>query len=339
MIRRGVVPLLVALAVLVALSLVALIVGAVSVSPSQAIAAVLRPDPGDYGQVLVATQRLPRLLMAVHAGACLSVAGLVMQGLTRNPLAAPTTLGVNAGAMLAVLIAVFGMGLGLMAQGIAALIGGAGGFVASLAVARLSGLAQDRRGLALILAGTLVSMLCLGLAQAMLLSDPTRRTDFLAWASGNINHVYTARLVAFWWIGAAAVLVLAALSRPLTLMLLGVDKAASAGVNVRRCEALALAAAVLAAASAVAVCGPVGFVGLVVPHLVRPFTGAAYARALPVAAVTGAGACVLADIAARSLFAPNVVSTGLMLDLFGGLAFALIVRRHYLRPAARMARA
>ncbi|MFB2594814.1 FecCD family ABC transporter permease [Paracoccus sp. p4-l81] len=336
MIRRGLIPLLVVLAVLALLAGLSLSLGALTVGPSQVLSALRQPDPQDYAQIVVATQRLPRVLMAIHAGACLAAAGLVMQGLTRNPLAAPTTLGVNAGAMLAVLVSVFGFGLGMMAQGLAALAGGAVGFAASLGVARLAGIGRGaQRGLALILAGALVSMLLMGLAQALLLSDPTRRTDFLAWAAGNINHVYAARLAAFWWIGAAALLVLAALSRPLTLMLLGADKAASAGVNVQRTEALALAAAVMAAASAVAVCGPIGFVGLVVPHLVRPFTGAAYGRALPVAAVTGACACLAADIAARSLFAPSVIATGLMLDLIGGIAFAVIVRRHYLRPAGR----
>lgn len=134
--------------------------------------------------------------------------------------------------------------LGLMAQGIAALAGALFGFAACLTLSRVARRPADPRGLPLILAGALLSMLFIGIANAFLLSDPARRTDFLGWVTGNINHVYADRLYAFWWIGAASLLLLAALARPLTLILLGPEKAASAGVNVDLVSRLAIGATV-----------------------------------------------------------------------------------------------
>ncbi|MDZ5451081.1 FecCD family ABC transporter permease [Labrys sp. ZIDIC5] len=224
---------------------------------------------------------------------------------------------------------------GLDAQGFAALAGALAGFATSLLVARLAGLSHDPRGLAFILAGALVSMFFIGIANAFLLSDPARRMDFLGWVSGNINHVYADRLLRFWWIGLIELVGLQLLARPLTVIALGDGKATSLGVDVIRVSRLALAAVALAAGSAVAICGPIGFVGLVVPHLVRPFVGGGFKLGLPACAVCGAGLTLLADLAAREAFKPYVLHTGVLMDLMGGVVFAMIVRRYYLGAAAR----
>ncbi len=311
-----------------------LTLGAGGIAFSDVVGAFLQFDPASYDQAVILYQRLPRALIAIYVGAALACNGVVLQGLVRNPLASPSTLGVNAGASLFLVAGVFLFDLDVAWQGLAALAGAFAGFFFCLFVARLAGRSRDPRGLALILSGSLVSMLLVGLTNALLLSDPARRGELLSWVTGNINHVYIDRLQAFWWVGALALGALAVLARPLTLILVGAEKAASAGVNVPAVSRLALVAAVLAAGSAVAICGPIGFVGLVVPHVVRPFVGNRFAYALPACALAGAAICLLADLLAREAFRPHILHTGLVTDLLGGVVFVAIVKRFYLSPAA-----
>ena len=321
-----------ALAVTVAALLLSLSTGASALAPAQVIGALTAFDADSYDHYVVVYQRLPRALIAIYVGSLMACAGAVLQGLTRNPLASPATLGVNAGATLFVVGGAYLFHFGPSAQGAAALMGGTLGFAGSLFLARFTGLARDPRGLSLILSGALVSMLLLGIANAFLLADPARRTDFLGWITGNINHVYAERLYDVWWIGALSLAALLFLARPLTLISLGIDKAASAGVPVFWVRRGAFAAVMLGASSAVAICGPVGFVGLVVPHIVRPFVGSAMRWLLPASALVGASLCLLADVVARRAFAPFTLHTGVVMDLLGGVAFALIVHRVYLAP-------
>lgn len=331
-------PALAAAVLLLALCLLAnLSLGETTLPPAEIIAALTAFDDSRQAHYIVLYQRLPRALIALFTGAATAMSGAVLQGLLRNPLAAPSLLGINAGAALFVLGGVMLFDLTQGWQGVAALAGGAAGFLGCVLVARMVGLRNDPRKLALILSGAVVSMFCSGMSQAILLSDPARRADFLGWLNGNINHAYFPRLMDFWWIGALGMAVMLALSRPLSLLALGPAKAASLGVDVARVTALAYAAAVLASAAAVAVCGPVGFVGLVVPHLVRPFTGAGFGALLPGCFLVGAAFCLLADIVARKAFAPHVLHSGVVMELLGGLVFILIVRRFYLSGSERAA--
>ncbi|MEW5421000.1 FecCD family ABC transporter permease [Amorphus sp. 3PC139-8] len=331
---RGLVVLVAAVA-LSAAFLANLSLGASSIPAGKIVAALTQFDDTDYDHVVVAYQRLPPALIAIFVGAVMACGGCVLQGLTRNPLAAPSVLGVTAGATLFVVAGASVFGIGEAWQGLAAIGGGLFGFASTLVVARMAGLSRDPRGLALILSGAVVSMLYASIATALLLASPSRRSDFLGWVTGNINHVYAERLFDFWWIGAAGLILLMLLSRSLTLIALGPEKAASSGVNVRLVSPLALAAVVVSSSAAVAICGPIGFVGLVVPHIVRPFAGDAMTVALPANALLGASVVLAADIVARSAFAPYVVHTGVIMDLVGGLVFALIVKRFYLSSGPR----
>lgn len=310
-----------------------LAVGEVSLPPRDVLSALIRFDDSQQSHYIVIYQRLPRALIAIFAGATTAMSGAMLQGLLRNPLASPSLLGVSGGAALFTVAGVFFLNLGLAAQGVAALAGGGAGFAATVAVARMVGLRNDPRGLALILSGAIVSIFCTAAAQAVLLSDPLRRSDMLSWLTGNINHAYFPRLEQFWWIGVLGMIAMLALARSATLVAFGADKAASLGINVGRVRMASLTAAVLASAAAVAVCGPVGFVGLIVPHLVRPFTGFAFPALLTGSALLGAAICLGADLLARILFAPHVPSTGVIMELIGGLVFIVIVRRFYLSPA------
>lgn len=312
-----------------------LAMGAEAPSFEDTVSALMRFEADNYDQSVILYQRLPRALIAIYVGAITAVSGALLQGLVRNPLASPSTLGINSGATLATISGAFTLNLDMEAQGVAALGGAVLGFLACLGVARLGGRRNDPRGLSLILAGALVSMLLVAATNAIMLSDPGRRADFLGWTSGNINHVYIERLNAFWWIGLLALGLAGVLEKPLTLILLGHEKAASAGVNVSLVSRIGLAAAILGAGSAVAICGPIGFIGLVVPHLVRPLTGPDFRRLLPGCVLAGASICLLADFAAREALRPYVLHTGLVMDLMGGIAFVIIVRRFYLAPASQ----
>lgn len=332
--RRAPVVLFAGLA-LAAAFLANLALGASAIPLAKILTALSHFNDADYDHFVVLYQRLPRALIAMFVGAVMACGGCMLQGLTRNPLAAPSVLGITAGATLFVVAGASLFAMTADWQGIAAIAGGMFGFASTVFVARMAGLSRDPRGLALILSGAVVSMLYVSIATALLLASPSRRNDFLGWVTGNINHVYAERLYAFWWIGAAGLVVMMLLARPLTLVALGPDKAASSGVNVKLITPLALASVVVSASAAVAICGPIGFVGLVVPHIVRPFAGDAFTVALPANALLGASIVLLADIVARSAFAPFVIHTGIVMDLVGGLVFAVIVKRFYLSSGPR----
>lgn len=323
-----------AAAALVASLVLALSIGDTWITPPELWSALTRMDETRQADVVIAYQRLPRALIAMLAGAALSMSGAVLQGLLHNPLASPALVGINAGAALGVVSGAFVLGLSQQAQGLAALAGGASGFLASLGIARMIGPARDPRGLTLVLSGAITSIFLTGLTQALLLSNPALRQDYLGWLGGNISHVYADRLGDFWWLAVLGMLAMLLLGRRLTLLGMGPEKAASLGVDVRRTSLLAMGAVLLAACSVVAICGPLGFLGLVVPHLVRPLTGARLERLLPGCALIGASLCLMADLVARTAFAPVILHTGVVLELVGGIAFIAIVRRYYLRGAA-----
>lgn len=311
-----------------------LTIGATQIAPGAVARAFLVFDDANFDHYAVIYQRLPRALIAGYVGALMASCGAVFQGLTGNPLASPSTLGVTTGAALGTVLAVYLFDLPMMEQGVAALVGGGAGFVLVVMIARFAGLSHDPRGLSLILAGAMVSILLAGAANALLLTDPGRRAEYLSWLAGNVNHMYADRLAAFWPIGGLAFALLWSQARGLTLLTLGREKAASAGVSVRRVQGVALTAAVLGASSAVAICGPVSFVGLVVPHMVRPFVRTSFAVSLPANAMMGAAVCLLADLCARRLFLPYTLNTGVLLDLIGGVVFAVVVKRTYLSAHA-----
>lgn len=304
------------------------------VSFSQLYAALTQPEPQNQQQAIVLYQRLPRALIALYVGAMMACSGLVFQARLSNPLASSSTLGINAGAVLFVIASHVFFAFDLILQGIAALAGGLFGYLSSLAVARFTGAFNALHGLLLILSGSLISMLYLGIANALLLAHPEVRAEYLSWLAGAINHAYITRLHGFWWFGLLALAVLLLLARPLTLILLGNEKALSIGINAALVSRIALSAAIVAASSAVAICGPIGFVGLVVPHIVRPLVGQHFLQALPACALVGASVCLLANLGAQTLFQPYVVNTGILMDLLGSLFFIWVIRNRYLSPAS-----
>ena len=315
---------------LLSLFFLSLVAGPVTTSVAEVYAAFTQSEPQNYTQAVILYQRLPRALIALYVGAVMACSGLVFQALLRNPLGSSSSLGINAGAVLFTVASAVLLNFGLALQGVSALAGGVSGFLSSRVIARLAGSRDISPGLLLILAGSLISMLYLGIANAILLAHPDVRSEYLGWLSGTVNNAYIDRLRSFWWFGLFSLALLFWLARALTLMLLGNEKALSMGINTKRVSCLALAAAIVAASSGVAICGPIGFVGLMVPHAVRPLVGQHFLLALPACILLGAFVCLAATLGAQTLFQPYIVHTGVLLDLLGGMFFIWVIKTHYL---------
>ena len=275
--------------------------------------------------------RLPRVLVAALVGGSLAAAGVVFQALFRNPLASPDTLGVSSGAALGAMAAIslgfdvsFG---GLTAIPLASLAGSAGALaiVYTLATARRRGLSTT----VLLLAGVTMTAFFSALIMFMqYLADFTDTFRMVRWLMGTLDVGGYAPIVAVLPLLVVAFGLLATLPRPLDLLSVGVDAASARGVDVPYVERLALVSASLATGAAVSLGGPVGFVGIVVPHMVRLMVGSDHRLVLPASALFGATFLIACDLASRTLFSPIEVPVGIVTALIGGPFFLwLLIRR------------
>ena len=272
--------------------------------------------------------RLPRVLLAALAGGVLAVSGVAFQTLFRNPLAEPYTLGVAGGAALGAVLA-------LQLAGDAGLLAVAGAaFLGALAVsAVILGLASTRRGLetgTVLLAGIAISLSCSALILfVQYLADFTRTFRMVRWMMGGLAVVGSGEVL--WllpWVLLAAGVVLAH-RWELNLLLTGEELAASRGVDLMRLRLLVLGATSLAVGALVAVVGPIGFVGLIVPHILRRAVGHDHLHLVPACLFGGGAFLALCDLAARTVMAPAELPVGVLTALLGGPFFLwlLIVRR------------
>ena len=275
--------------------------------------------------------RLPRVLAGALVGAALAAAGVVLQALLRNPLATPFTLGVSSGAALGAMLATtFHLEatlLGISAVPLASFTG------AMLATAIVYGLAaSQRRGLStnvLLLAGvTLNAFFSALILFVQYVADMTDALRAVRWLMGDLDVGTLAPLA-----GALPLLLLAAagmavLPRALNLLTMGDEVAASRGVDVHRAQRLAFLSASLATGAAVSLGGPVGFIGIIVPHLVRLIVGADHRLVLPASTLLGAAFLVLCDVVARTLLAPVEVPVGIITAVIGGPFFLWLLVRH-----------
>lgn len=270
--------------------------------------------------------RLARTLVGAGVGAALSVSGAILQAITHNPLADPHITGVSNGAgLVAVLILVILPGFPITALPAAALVGGfAAGVVVWLVAWKKSGLHPGR----LALAGVAVGAVLSAATQAVLLRGATGGANSAySWLAGglwgrNWEHLYA---LLPWLI--AGLLVAWAMGPQLDLLSLGDEVARGAGLSVERVRTGLLALSVVLAASAVAVAGPIGFVGLVIPHLARMLVGSPFRRLLPVTALMGAALVVGADVLGRTLVAPLEIPAGVFTALVGAPYFLNLLRK------------
>ncbi|HWK10433.1 MAG TPA: iron ABC transporter permease [Vicinamibacterales bacterium] len=275
--------------------------------------------------------RLPRTLAGASVGALLASSGVVFQGLLRNPLATPFTLGVSAGAALGAMLAItFGWSFrvfGLSAAPAAAFVGSllAVGIVYALAQARHRGLSTTVLLLAGVTLNAFLSALILFVQYFADFAD-TYRT--LRWLMGDLDISSYEPLVAALPLGLASLAVFAWLARPLNLLALGPDSAESRGLNVAAAQRTAFLSASLATGAAVSIGGPIGFVGIVIPHLVRLLVGPDHRLVLPAAALFGAAFLVGCDLVARTLIAPIELPVGIITALIGGPFFLWLLIRN-----------
>ena len=325
--RALVVPIgaLAALLGLVAAFVLHVAVGAKTIPTGTVLAAFLDYDPTLFDHVVVRELRTPRAVFAVLVGAALSVAGALMQGVTRNPLAEPGILGLPIGASFAVvmLVGVFDVASPAWIPAVAAL-------GATLAAAAVWLVAVNAPGgatpLTLVLSGAAVTGFLAALVAIANLVDEDSFENLRVWLSGTLAGRDTDVLA--WcapWLLAGFVIALAT-ARELTSLAMGDEAATGLGVRVARLKALVLIAVVALSASAVAVAGPMGFVGLVVPHAVRLFVGHDYRRVVPHSALVGAAYLLVVDTVARTALAPIEISTGIVTALLGAPFFVWLVR-------------
>jgi iron complex transport system permease protein len=275
--------------------------------------------------------RLPRTLAGALVGASLAASGVVFQGLLRNPLATPFTLGVSAGAALGAMLAItfdWTLGIAGISAVPAAAFAGAAGAVAlvySLARGRYRGLSTDVLLLAGVTLNAFFSALILAVQYFADFADAYRT---LRWLMGDLDVSSYQPLLLALPLLVVSFITFAWLARPLNLLSIGTDSAETRGLETASAQRRAFFAASLATGAAVSVGGPVGFVGIIVPHLVRLLVGSDHRVVLPASALFGAAFLVGCDVLARTLIAPVEIPVGVITALVGGPFFLwLLVRR------------
>lgn len=274
--------------------------------------------------------RLPRIAAAALAGGALAVAGVAFQALTRNPLAEPSVLGVSGGAAFGVVIGQsLGLGLGLLgAAGLTALAF-AGAVVAAAAVYLIAG-AGRLSVQTLLLAGVIVGLFfASAITLVISVVDVNRLGGVIYWLLGNLGTLPPASLGLFALCAAAGLWLVLARARELNLLALGEEAAQQLGVDAERLKLRIFAGAALLTASVVAFAGPIGFVGLIVPHALRMLLGPDNRRLVPAAFVGGAIFLLAADTVARSIVAPAELSVGVITAFCGAPFFVWLLRTRY----------
>lgn len=314
---------LVVIAVLLALTiLLSLAVGNKYIPLPEVWTALVNPGDG-YAQTVV-DSRIPRTILGLIVGAGLAVAGAVMQGLTRNPLGDPGLFGVNAGAAAAVVTATAFLGLG---SGNRVWVALPGAFLA-VAVVYLIGAGAGRSSpIRLVLAGVVVTAVLAAWGSAVTLSLPGVFDSYRYWAVGSLagrDPQAIADVLPF--IGVGLVIALG-LAGPLNALALGDDLAQTLGVKVGRTRLLGALATTLLCAAATAAVGPVGFVGLAVPHVVRSVTGSDHRWLLPYCLLAGPVLLLGADVLGRVIVSPAELMVGIITAFVGAPILLLAVRR------------
>lgn len=284
----------------------------------------------DTTSAAAVSKRIPRTLLALIVGAALAVSGAVMQGVTRNPLADPQILGIDGGASLAVVIGLAFFGV-TSAFGYIwlAMIGAA---VAAVFVYTIGSLGRGGASpLKLALAGAATAVAFTSLISAILLPRIDVMSVFRFWQVGGVGGATTEKILLVLPFLAVGMIVCLAASGALNSLALGDELAAGLGERVRTARLVAALGAVVLCGAATAVAGPIGFVGLIVPHICRLLVGPDHRWLLPVSALVGGGLLVVADIVGRVMARPQEVEVGIVTALIGAPFFIAIVRRQRMR--------
>ncbi|WP_166242202.1 iron chelate uptake ABC transporter family permease subunit [Paenibacillus turpanensis] len=292
-------------------------------------------DWADTSEQIVMKVRFPRVVLAVLVGAALSLAGAGFQGVLRNPLADPFTLGVASGASVgAAALILFGMQYALFGQWTIPAVAFVTGMLSLMAVFRLAGVQGKIRTETLILSGVVMQAFLGAFVSFMVSLSDSVINEILFWLMGSMamrGWGFSAVLAPYTAIG---LIFLLGYGRALNLFELGERQAAHLGVYVQRTRWLVLAVSTLLTAAAVSVAGVVGFVGLIVPHLVRMMVGPDYRLILPLSALYGGSYMLWADTAARMLMSPQEIPLGIITAFLGAPFFAFLLTKQKKMGAA-----
>ncbi|EJG2006554.1 iron chelate uptake ABC transporter family permease subunit [Vibrio parahaemolyticus] len=283
-------------------------------------------DEGNMLHQILATLRAPRTYAGLLIGASLAVSGVLMQGLTRNPLASPSILGINAGA--ACFMALASIGVPFFSQLNPIINAVFGALLSGGAVMLLGGFFSARsHPLRLVLAGIAISALLIGLTRASVILADDMAYSVLHWLTGSLSAVDSQQWQQLWSFATLGLVLAMGLARNLNLLALGDEVAVGLGGNIRLTRLISGLAVVLLAGTSVAIAGPIGFVGLLVPHLVRPIVGHNYHILIPVSALCGAALVTWSDALSRAIAFPAETPVGVITALLGTPCFIAIAMR------------
>jgi iron complex transport system permease protein len=317
--------LIVTVVLLVTAVAASLALGAKSIPLSTVWDAIWNADASNEDHGIVRTLRWDRTLIGLSAGAALAVSGALAQSLTRNPLADPGLLGLNAGAALAIVIGtVFGGVATVMPQVGLALVGAASPGLLVYGVGSGGGASAPIR---LALAGAAVTALLTALTTAIVLYDQTALNVLRYWLAGSLTGRAGIPILPMIVVIALLLALVTLFVRPLQAIALGDDAAAGLGIHVARTRAGVMALVVSLAAVSTALAGPIAFVGLAVPHLVRAVTGPRIGWLVAMSIPAGGVVMLAADVAGRLVARPGEVSVGIATALGGGVLLAVLARR------------
>ena len=271
--------------------------------------------------------RVPRVMLAALVGGMLAVAGATYQGVFHNPLADPYLLGVAAGAGLGATLAIAYLPNALAGRQVlpfAAFAGAAVAVVLAYGIGRAAG--RERDAATLVLAGVTVASFFTALQTFVQQQNTETLQEVTSWILGSLPNTGWSDVTALAPYVLVSCGIIVAMRRVVDVLSLGDLEAASLGVDVRRTRLVLVAAATIGTAAAVAVCGLIAFVGIIVPHAIRLVVGTSYRGLLPLSFVVGAGFLILADVVARTALAPAEVPIGVITALFGAPFFAFVLR-------------
>lgn len=299
--------------------------GSTIIPPDQVIAALLHPDMANQQQVVITELRLPRTLGCMLVGAALAVAGAIMQGVTRNPLADSGLLGINAGGAFALALCLALVpGMSFTGVALCSFVG------ASLAMIIVYGVASAKRRspdpVSLVLAGCAVGLFLTALSQGVAIFFNIGY-DLAFWSAGGVAGIRMEQLMYAAPIMVVALAISWGLSKRVSLLSMGEEVATGLGVNVNRSRLACLVVVLVLAGTSVALAGPIAFVGLMVPHVTRVFVGSDYRSIVPASMLTGAVFMLIADVISRTINAPSETPIGLIFAVVGVPFFIWCVRK------------
>ncbi|QNQ18881.1 iron ABC transporter permease [Kosakonia sp. SMBL-WEM22] len=304
--------------------------GARYIAPPTVVQALIAFDAHNFDHRVIVSLRLLRLVAALFTGGALGVAGALLQSVIRNPLGEPHILGLNAGAALAV-VATTALGITIgdvaVSRPLVAATGAA--LLFSLVMLLCSAGRAGFTPMKVTLCGVALSAFASSITAAILILDEQTLLSMRTWLAGDLAGLSWGQITPAAMAATAGFALAIGLAPALNMLALGDTLARGLGVSLTRIRLLSLLAIALLCGAAVAIAGPVGFVGLVVPHMVRRLAGDDLRVVIPLSALGGAALLLLADIAARTLLSPQELATGVMTALVGAPLFMLLAARFF----------